>query len=231
VKPGPETPLPRGYRLRIVGFVAGAVAIAGLLYVGQDFVATLKRLDLVERERDDWQRPVEILRALDLHDGSVVADLGCGSGYFTLKLSPSVGPRGRVLAVDVRELPLFVVRVRTWARRIDNVRVIHGRPDAPGLAAEGVDAVLVLNTYHELDDAPAVLAHVRRALRPGGRLVVVDRRPRSAGAPVPGEHELAPLEGEVGLRASGFEIIERDDAFIDRPGDPDLWWMIIARRP
>jgi len=57
--------------------------------------------------------------------------------------------------------------------------------------------VLVLNTYHELDDAPAVLAHVRRALRPGGRLVVVDRRPRSAGAPVPGEYELAPLEGEA----------------------------------
>src|SRR6267143_4923507 len=187
----PETPLPRGYRLRVVGFVAGAFTIAGLLYVGQDFVATLKRLEVVERERDGWQRPADILRALDLHDGSLVADLGCGSGYFTLKLSPSVSPRGRVFAVDVRELPLFVVRVRTWARRIHNVLVIHGRPDAPGLASDGLDAVLVLNTYHEL----------------------------------------TPLEGEAGLRASGFEIVERDDAFIDRPGDPDLWWMIVARRP
>src|SRR6267143_133911 len=227
----PETPLPRGYRLRVVGFVAGAFTIAGLLYVGQDFVATLKRLEVVERERDGWQRPADILRALDLHDGSLVADLGCGSGYFTLKLSPSVSPRGRVFAVDVRELPLFVVRVRTWARQIHNVLVIHGRPDAPGLAADSVDAVLVLNTYHELDDAPAVLGHVRHALRPGGRLVVVDRRPRSAGATGPGEHEIAPLEGEAGLRASGFEIVERDDTFIDRPGDPDLWWMIVARRP
>jgi len=103
--------------------------------------------------------------------------------------------------------------------------------DDPGLASDGLDAVLVLNTYHELDDAPAVLAHVRRALRPGGRLVVVDRRPRSAAAHVPGEHELTPLEGEAGIRASGFEIVQRDDAFIDRPGDPDLWWMIVARRP
>src|SRR5712664_894875 len=199
----PETQLPRGHRLRMAGLVAGALAIAGLLYVGQDFVATLNRLEVVERERDEWQRPAEILRALDLHDGSLVADLGCGSGYFTLTLSPGVGPRGRVLAVDVRELPLFVVRVRAWARGIQNVRVIHGRPDDPGLASDGLDAVLVLNTYHELDDAPAVLAHVRRALRPGGRLVVVDRRPRSAAAHVPGEHELTPLEGgspRVGVR-------------------------------
>src|SRR6266446_5401311 len=87
----PETQLPRGHRLRMAGLVAGALPIAGLLYVGQDFVATLNRLEVVERERDEWQRPAEILRALDLHDGSLVADLGCGSGYFTLKLSPGVG--------------------------------------------------------------------------------------------------------------------------------------------
>jgi ubiquinone/menaquinone biosynthesis C-methylase UbiE len=217
--------------LRIVGFAVAAVAIAGLLYAGQDFLATLQRLDVVERERDVWQRPAQILRGLDLHEGKVVADLGCGSGYFTLKLSPSVGPRGRVLAVDVRGLPLLVVRVRAWRRAINNVGVIHGRQNDPGLPAKGVDAALVLNTYHELDDAPAMLAHVRRALRSGGRLVVVDRRPRSAGTPAPGEHELAPSEGEAGLRASGFEIVERDDAFIDRPGDPDVWWMIVARRP
>jgi len=190
-----------------------------------------RRNDVVERERDVWQRPAEILRALDLREGKVIADLGCGSGYFTLKISPSVGPRGHVLAVDVRGLPLLVVRVRAWRRAINNVGVIQGRPDDPGLPAEGVDAALVLNTYHELDDAPAMLAHVRRALRPGGRLVVVDRRPRSAGTPAPGGHELAPSEGDAGLRASGFEIVERDDAFIDRAGDPDVWWMIVARRP
>ncbi len=60
---------------------------------------------------------------------------------------------------------------------------------------------------------------------------MVDGRPRSAGTPASREHGLAPSDGEVGLRAAGFEIVERDDAFIDRPGDPDVWWMIVARRP
>jgi len=216
--------------LRIVGFLVATFASVGLLYVGQDLLATLQRLDIVERERDEWQRPAEILRALDVHDGSIVADLGCGSGYFTLKLASSVGPRGRVLAVDVRWLPLFVLRVRGWGRGIDNVRVITGRADDPRLPNHAVDAVLVLNTYHELEHASAVLAHVHRALRAGGRLVVVDRGPRSAGPPPLGEHELAPSEAEAGLRAAGFEIVERENAFIDRAGEPDRWWMIVGRR-
>ena len=138
--------LQRRYRLRILGFVIAAAASTALLYVGQEFLATLQRLDIVERERDEWQRPAEILRALDLHDGSVVADLGCGSGYFTLKLSPSVRSRGRVLALDIRNLPLVFLRARAWRRGIDNVHATHVRPDNPGLRADGVDAVLVLNT-------------------------------------------------------------------------------------
>jgi len=133
---------------------------------------------------------------------------------------------------DRNELLVLPVHgVLSGSSAASNGRARSVPADDPGLASDGLDAVLVLNTYHELDDAPAVLAHVRRALRPGGRLVVVDRRPRSAAAHVPGEHELTPLEGEAGIRASGFEIVQRDDAFIDRPGDPDLWWMIVARRP
>ncbi|HTP24731.1 MAG TPA: methyltransferase domain-containing protein [Anaeromyxobacteraceae bacterium] len=228
---GQETPLPRGYRLRIAGFAVAAVAGTGLLYVGLDFLATLQRLDVVEHERDEWQRPAEILQALDLHDGQVVADLGCGSGYFALKLSRTVGSTGRVLAVDIRGLPLLFLRTRAWRLGTENVSVIRGRPDDPELPDDTLHSVLVLNTYHELEDAPVVLAHVHRALRPAGLLVVVDRGRRSAGTPTPGEHELTPTECEAGLRASGFEIVRRDDMFIDRPGDPDLWWMIVARRP
>lgn len=230
--PGSDVPLPRGYRLRVIAFVLLSVAAVALVYVGWDFLAALRRVEVVEQERDEWQRPDGILRALDLHDGDVVTDLGCGSGYFTLKLSPSVGPRGRVLAVDIRDLPLFVLRVRAWRRGLANISAIKGRSDDPKLGTEGVDAVLVLNTYHELDQASAVLSHLYRALRPGGRIVVVDRGPRfTLSPPQPGEHEVSPSEGETGLRAAGFEVLGRDDRFVDRLGDPDVWWMIIARRP
>jgi len=231
LQPPTGAALQRGQRARVAAFAAAALAIAALLFVGRDFFATLDRLDAVERERDSWQRPAEILRALALRDGDVVADLGCGSGYFALKLSPAVGPHGRVLAVDVRRLPLLFTRVRAWTRGMANVRILHVTPDDPGLPAGGVDAVLVLNTLHELDDAPAVLAHVRAALRPRGRLVVVDRGPRSSAAPSPGEHELTAAQGEQRLRAAGFDVLERDGAFVDRPGDSDVWWMIAARRP
>jgi SAM-dependent methyltransferase len=96
------------------------------------------------------------------------------------------------------------------------------QPADPRSASDG-------RTYHELDDAPTLLAHVRRALRPGGRLVVVDRGPRLHEGLGPNEHELAPSEAD-GLRGAHFEILERHDAFIDRAGDPDLWWLIVARR-
>jgi len=231
VQPEPDAPLARRHRVRLLAFALAAVAVAALLYVGQDFLATLDRLDVVERERDTWQRPDDILRALELRDGSVVADLGCGSGYFALKLSPAVGLRGRVLALDVRRLPLLFLRVRTWRRGLANVRVTRVRPDDPGLLVGGVDAVLVLNTLHELENAPTVLAAVRRALRPGGRVVVIDRAPRAPGPEAPGDHELTAAEGEARLRAAAFDVIARDDAFVDRSADPDVWWMIVARRP
>jgi len=122
-----DVPLPRGYRLRVIAFMLLSVAAVVLVYVGWDFLAALRRLEAVEQERDEWQRPDGILRAVDLHDGDVVTDLGCGSGYFSLKLSRNVGPRGRVLAVDIRDLPLFVLRVRAWRRGIANISAIKGR--------------------------------------------------------------------------------------------------------
>ena len=81
------------------------MAVALLLFVVQQAVATLEILTAVERERDGWQRPQEILQQLDVHPGNVVVDLGSGAGYFTLKLAPMVGPNGRVLAVGNRAAP------------------------------------------------------------------------------------------------------------------------------
>ena len=132
---------------------------------------------------------------------------------------------------DILDLPLFVLRVRAFERGLENISIIKGRVDDPELPAGGVDAVLVLNTYHELDQAVAVLGHVHGALKHGGRIVVVDRAPRSGRATEQGEHEQQPAEAEAGLRSAGFEIAQRDDRFVDRAGDPDLWWMIVARRP
>jgi ubiquinone/menaquinone biosynthesis C-methylase UbiE len=172
--------LQRAYRIRIAFFLVCVMAVVAVLATTCQGVRALMQLNVVERERDQWQRSSDILQSLNVGLGKVVADLGCGSGYFTLKLSSIVGPNGRVLAIDIRRTPLFFLWLRAILRHHRNIIVIHGRPDNPKLPAGGVDAVLIVSTYHELANPEAVLHRTYESLRPGGRLVVVDRGADSA---------------------------------------------------
>jgi len=213
---------------RIVLFLACAIVIFLALNTLYSFTNTLQRLDLIESDRDQWQRPLDVLQALDVREGNTVADVGSGAGYFALKLASAVGNRGQVLAVDLRKLSLFFLWTRALLRGQHNVQVIVGEEDNPRLPAGRVDAVLVCNTYHEFSRAEPVLLHIFQSLRPGGRLVVVDRAPRAASAEHAHEVSLTVVENE--LRQRGFQILSHDDHFIDRPAD-DLWWLVIGRKP
>jgi ubiquinone/menaquinone biosynthesis C-methylase UbiE len=190
----PADIIQRAYRLRIALFLLSAIVILALLSTAYQAIQALTQLDVVERQRDQWQRPSDIVRLLDAKNRSVVADLGCGSGYFTLKLSPTVGAQGQVFAIDIRRLPLAFLRIRTLLRSQLNISLIHAQPDNPGLPAQAVDAVLIANTYHEFVHPNRILTALFHSLRPGGRLVVVDRGPASARAEARsidlGHHEL-----------------------------------------
>jgi predicted methyltransferase len=213
---------------RLALFLVCAILIFLALNALYAFTNTLNRLEVVESERDQWQRPSDVLRALDLRPGNTAVDLGSGAGYFALKLSPAVGKQGRALAVDLRKLSLFFLWTRALLRGQHNVHVIVGKEDDPRLPAGTVDAVLICNTYHEFSNPELILSRVFQSLRPGGRLVVVDRTARATEAQHTHEVPLAVVETE--LRNQGFEIVNRDDSFIDRPGD-DLWWLVIGRKP
>ena len=156
------------------------MATFALLNTGYSALNTISRLDVVEAQRDQWQRPTDILQALAITPGDTVAEIGCGSGYFSLKLSAAVGKGGRVYAEDIRRLPLVFLWFRTILKNDPNIRVVHGQEGDPRLGAQAVNEALIANTYHELTDPQAILAYVRRALISGGRLVVVDRAPNSA---------------------------------------------------
>ena len=106
----------RTYRVRVALFVLGAgllVLLSTYLYRG---IQTLNALDQIERERDHWQRPSDVIQALNLHEGSVAVDFGSGVGYFALKLSPVVGKRGSVVAEDIRRESLAFLRIRALVR-------------------------------------------------------------------------------------------------------------------
>jgi len=219
---------------RIVGILAVVLAMVTVLFVADQAVRTLRTLTVVEHERDTWQRPDDILGPLSLSPGKTVVDLGSGAGYFALKMAPRVAPGGRVLAVDLRRQSLAFLWIRAVMGRHWNLDVIHGELDDPRLPAGPVDAVLIANTYHELTAAEPILRTLFASMRPGARLVVVDRGPRAGGGSRAEEaehHEMTAALAEQEINRHGFQTVMRDDRFIDRPGDEDLWWLMAFRKP
>ena len=196
------------------------------MYVLYSAIDTLRQLEVIESERDQWQRPEEVLKALDLRPGNVVVDLGSGAGYFALKLSPIVGKEGQVLAVDIRKLSLSFLWIRALLSQKRNIRLVLSDENDPRLPPGTVDAVLIANTFHELRDPKVILDHVSRSLRAGGRLVIVDRSPPKNGSHA---HEVDRLMVDAELQKAGFEILDSQDHFIDRPG-ADSWWLTVARK-
>ena len=220
------------YRVKLLVFFLGALAVLFVLNAGYSALQTISHLNVVEAERDQWQRPPDIIEALDLKPGNVVVDLGCGSGYFTLKLSSPVGRSGRVVAEDIRRLPLMFLWVRAAQRGEHNVRIVVGEPTDPHLPTH-VNAVLILNTYYEFTDSHSILVHVGQSLIPTGRLVVVDREPKLASSAVSetAEHEISAERVENELRQANFEIVNRQDHFIEHDSYGENWWLIVARKP
>ena len=222
------------YRVKLVVCLLCGIAALFFFDTAYQGFSTLSRLDAVEAVRDGWQRPSDVVQALDLRPGNVVVDLGCGSGYFTMKLSSVVGRSGNVLAEDLRRFPLVFLWFRKALKNKRNVRILHGDSNDPHLPLQGVNAVLIANRYHEFTDSQVILAHVYRSLISGGRLVVVDRGPQSASADfgeATREHEELPEQVARELRQAGFEILRRQDRFIENDPLNKTWWLIVAHKP
>ena len=161
---------------------------------------------LLETDRDAWQEPVRVLALLDVAPGRTLADVGAGGGYFTERLAAAVGASGRVIAVDIDSDAL--AQLTTRFAHAPNVDVRRGLANDPRLEPDTLDAVLLVDTFHELADAAATLAAVRRALHKGGRLVIVDR---AAPEYVAGAHAIPEARVLAEAEAAGFRLRERTD--------------------
>lgn len=137
------------------------------------YIAMLER-----KERDSFQKPDEVMRALALKPGEKVADVGAGSGYFTIRVARAVGPTGRVLAVDVNPDLLEFLDRRVKEAGLANVKSLVVAKDDPGLAPAALDTVLMVDTLHYVADRASWLKKVRAGLAPGGRVVVIDYTPK-----------------------------------------------------
>jgi ubiquinone/menaquinone biosynthesis C-methylase UbiE len=186
-----------------------------------------------QSNRDSWQRVPDVVAALAIGEGSRVADVGAGSGYFTEHLAAVVGDSGRVFAVDISERALSQLRRLAENRGLDNVEVVGGEVDDPRLPEGSLDAILVVDAYHEMSEYKAMLAGMYRALEPGGRLVIIDMRPADSTdsrRQQTRDHRLSLAIVEQEVQAAGFELLNHDEEFTARSRSRGQW-LLVARRP
>ena len=181
-------------------------------------------------ERMKTMRVADIVRELHIGPGSTVGDVGCGSGQFSVILGKVVAPAGRVYCVDTDSLK--EARKNFKKHDVRNVIPVKGAAEDPKLAPASVDAVLVVNAYHEMEKSTEMLRHIREALKPGGRLVICDNTPhRTATRPRAAQtknHVIAEATVATEVEAAGFKIDRRDSGFIDNPDSESQHWLIVA---
>jgi ubiquinone/menaquinone biosynthesis C-methylase UbiE len=165
--------------------------------------------------RSGWQKPDEVIRALALAEGAAVADVGAGSGYFAVRLARAVGPTGRVYATDVQPEMIRALEKRVREEGLDNVRVVQAGFDDPALPAACCDLLFLANVYKELSERGAYLRRLAPALRPGGRLAVIDFRPGAPGMGPPEEVRIPEEQVVAEVAAAGFALAERHE-FLER---------------
>lgn len=183
-----------------------------------------------DRKRDEWQRPAEVLDALGLKSGQRVADIGSGSGYFTFHLAARVGPEGKVYAVDIDDAALKKLRARQEQQRLTQIETILGESADPRLPGE-LDAVLIVDTYHEFREYNQTMQAVWRALKPGGRLVLIDGE-GPAGRPRTEYHRLHVIPAELvreEITHAGFIFKESRPGFYDAEYGKNMYFLIFEK--
>jgi predicted methyltransferase len=175
-----------------------------------------ENLGLLESpDRDTWQKPDQIMDALGIADGSTVADIGAGSGWFTIILARRVGPNGTVYAEDVQRQMLEAIRRRVSREGLLNVQGRLGTSTDPRLPERAIDAILVVDMYSEVDvdDRVTFLRNLARALKPNGRIGIVNYKPGQGGpGPSPTEGvrvEITAVEADA--RAAGLRVLSREN--------------------
>ncbi|MBW8862879.1 MAG: class I SAM-dependent methyltransferase [Acidobacteria bacterium] len=169
--------------------------------------------DWLERtERDDEEAPDVALSVLKIAKGAFVADIGAGSGYITERLADRVGPAGKVFANDVQPQMLDLLARRLARKKIGNVTLVQGTLDDPKLPPASVDLALMVDVYHEFSQPQAMLRHLREALKPGGRMVLLEYRKEDPSIPIRPEHKMSIAEAKLEVESEGFTLTKVDES-------------------
>jgi SAM-dependent methyltransferase len=180
----------------------GTHPISGRVYALPMGVEGASWLDRPEREREE--DPDLAMRLLRLPKGTTVADIGAGSGYFTVRLARAVGDKGTVYASDLQPGMLELLKKTVANARLKNVMPVLAAPDDPKLPAGSLDLALMVDVYHELSQPQTVLQRIREALKPDGRLVLIEYRAEDPTVPIRPEHKMTKEQVRLEVEHEGF---------------------------
>jgi ubiquinone/menaquinone biosynthesis C-methylase UbiE len=195
-------------------------AIAGVM--SHEGAAWLERPERIREEQ-----PERALDALAIPRGAIVADVGAGSGYYTVRLARRVGPSGKVYATDIQREMLALLERRVRRDDLRNVELVLGAEDDPRLPERTFDLVLLVDVYHELARPQAMLQRLRRALKPDGRLVLIEFRKEDRTVPIRYEHKMSEAEARQELEAEGYafernlDVLPWQHILVFRPAPPE----------
>ena len=161
-------------------------------------------------DRAAWQRPDQVMDALGIAERSAVADIGAGGGWFTIRLAGRVGPNGIVFAEDIQPRTVEAIKRRVTRAQLTNVRPILGTSLNPGLPSP-VDAVLIVDAYHEMDQPKVTLRNIAAALKPNGRIGIVEFKKDGWGPGPPMEERVDPERVVRDAEAAGLRLVSRPD--------------------
>ena len=169
-------------------------------------------LGLLEQpDRTLWQKPDQIMDAVHVADGSTVADIGAGAGWFTIRLAQRVGPKGLVYAQDVQRLMLDAIKRRVQREGLENVTTVQAHGNDPNLPGKTLDAILMVDAYQEVENRVVYLRNLANALKPTGRIGIVNWKP-GRGGPGPDPNErVAQSVVEGDAAAAGLKVIAHED--------------------
>lgn len=163
-------------------------------------------------DREATEQPEHVLDVLGVKEGMTVADVGAGSGYFTVRIARRVGPRGRVVATDLQPEMLDLLRTKVDKDKLANVVPVLATERDAKLPRGELDLVLMVDVYHELPEPAATLAQVRAALRPQGRLALVEYRGEDPDVPIKPEHKTTLAQVKRELEANAFVFRSSDES-------------------
>ncbi len=188
----------------------------GKVYMGREISFVMGHLGagwLERPSREREERTDLLLENLGIEPGYRVADIGAGTGYFSLPMAQLAGPEGKVYAVDIQPEMLAIIEQRTASEGIDNIERVLASRDNPNLAAESIDLALFVDAYHEFEAPYEVMSAVRDALVPGGRVVLIEYRMEDPEVPIKLLHKMSEAQVRKEMEAAGLKFI-RNDTFL-----------------